>query len=663
MRMNLYSYRLAIAVALALGLFTTGGWALRVAAAPVRPPVNLAAEIAETTPGKLVIAVAPDFDESDLRAMLAGSGAMLDDWLPNLGLALVSTPIGEELAVAEALHVEPAVDFIAPNRKLARIADVPLDPYWPEQWGMAKVSGPAAWNLAWGDPGVPIAIVDTGIQQDHWDLQSQTWYNPGESAVDPATGGRTCDAVIAHNGIDDDGNDYIDDCRGWDFVSDDANPQDEHGHGTVVAGIASAATNNPSPAWPGGYEGVAGMGRRASLMALRVLDSGGRGYAFDIAAGIDYAVAQGARVINLSLTFPPTTPDSPDIDLLRRAIAVAQAADVVVVGASGNENYNGVDYPAKLPGVLAVGASTRQDTRAYFSNYGARLDLVAPGEGIFSTLRAPGLHNYGYFGNTGSGTSFAAPHVAGTAALVYGLRPDLTQDAIYELIRSTADDVDVPGFDIATGWGRLNAYRAVAEAVVGLRLALVAEHPTVTAGGQTAVRLEITAPSGGVAAGMGARAALIAGLGAIEPLTVTVDARGQATALFDAGPLTGVAHITATLGSVTATLPVTITSGPPARLVVTATPQVIRAGDRAVITATVSDEGGNAVADGAVVSFATTLGAVAPAMAITHGGSASAILTAGVQSGAAAVQASIGGLTLTIPVTIVQTIHLPLITQ
>ncbi len=389
-------HRLAVSLALTFGLLGSGWIMLRAAAAPPLP-ADLAAAIGATTPGQLVVGVAPDFDEDDLRAMLAGSGATLDDWLPNLGLALASTPVGEDLAVAEALNIEPAVDFIAPHRKLARVADVPLDPYWPQQWGLAKVSGPAAWDLAWGDPSVPIAIADTGILQDHWDLQEQTWYNPGESAVDPATGGGTCDAAIAHNGLDDDSNGYVDDCRGWDFVSDDANPQDEHGHGTVVAGIASAATDNPNPLAPGSYEGVAGMGRRASLMALRVLDSGGRGYAYDIAAAIDYAAAQGARVINLSLTFPPTTPDSPDIEVLRRAIVAAQAAGALVVGASGNENYNSVDYPARLPGVLAVGASTRQDTRAYFSNYGARLDLVAPGEGIFSTLRAPGLHSYGYY--------------------------------------------------------------------------------------------------------------------------------------------------------------------------------------------------------------------------------------------------------------------------
>ena len=558
--------RVGLSLVLALSLLGAGGLVLQAVATPRTEPMppsvetQFAAEISSTAPGRLVVGVTPGLDEDVLRAELARAGMGLESWLPRLGLALVAMPAGQELAAVETLDAAPAVDFVAPHRKLAGVADVPLDPYWSEQWGLAKVAGPAAWNIAWADPSIAIAIVDTGVLQTHWDLQGQTWYNPGESGADPLTGTRTCDALIAQNGLDDDDNGYVDDCRGWDFVTGDADPTDEYGHGTVVAGIALAATDNPSPEAPGSYEGVAGMGRQANVMALRVLDSGGYGYAFDIAAGIDYATAQGAAVVNLSLTFPPTTADSPDIEIIRRAVAAAQAAGVLVVGATGNQNYNDVSYPAKLPGVLAVGASTRQDTRAYFSNYGARLDLVASGEGIFSTLAAPGLHSYGYFHNTGSGTSFAAPHVAGTAALVRGLRPDLSQEAIYELIRHSADDAGEPGFDTFTGWGRLNAYRAVSNAIAGLRLDLVADPLTVRPGEQIAVRLRIAAPSG-VAAGAGARTAFTASLGAFAPITVTADSRGEAVAHFVAGELPGRAHITATLGSLTATVPITIATG------------------------------------------------------------------------------------------------------
>ena len=521
---------------------------------------QFATQLNATEPERLVVGVPPGFDEDILRVELARGGMRLESWLPRLGLALVVMPIGQEFSAAATLDAVPAIDFVAPHRRLARVADVPLDPYWSEQWGLAKVAGPAAWSIAWADPSITVAIVDTGVLQTHWDLQGQTWYNPGESGADPLTGARSCDALIAHNGLDDDDNGYVDDCRGWDFVTGDADPTDEYGHGTVVAGIASAATDNPNPEAPGSYEGVAGMGRQANLMALRVLDSGGYGYAFDIAAGIDYTTAQRAAVVNLSLTFPPTIPDSPDIEIIRRAVAAAQAAGVLVIGASGNQNYNGISYPARLPGVLAVGASTRRDTRADFSNYGARLDLIAPGERILSTLTAPGLHSCGYYHNTGSGTSFAAPHVAGTAALVRGLRPDLSQEAIYELIRHSADDVGEPGFDTFTGWGRLNAYRTVSDAITGLHLDLVADSPTVRPGERNAVRLRITAPSG-IAAGRGARTAFRASLGAFAPITVTADSRGEAVVYFVAGGLPGTAHITATLGNLTATLPITIATG------------------------------------------------------------------------------------------------------
>ena len=137
-----------------------------------------------------------------------------------------------------------------------------------------------------------------------------------------------------------------------------------------------------------------------------------------------------------------------------------------MVGASGNHSaaaLQPVSYPAACPGVVAVGASTRDDTRAYFSDAGDRLDLVAPGEGIFSTLRGSDVA-YGLYGSSGSGTSFAAPHVAGAAALMRGSRPDLSQDQVRDLLRQTADDVGELGFDPLTGWGRLNAARAMGAA-------------------------------------------------------------------------------------------------------------------------------------------------------------------------------------------------------
>ncbi len=551
--------RLALAVVLAVLLLAIGAMTLGASTTGAEPAGPDQAELAATVPGRLVLAVAPGFDEAELRALVMRSGGQLTRWLPRLGLAELRMLPGREAHAAAVLRADAAVDFVTEVRLLAQVAEVPSDPDWAKQWGMARVSAPAAWDLAWADPTFAIAIIDSGAHLWHWDLQDRLWRNPGESALDPVTGRRTCDTGLAVNGIDDDNNGYVDDCLGYDFVENDTEPMDRYGHGTAVTGVAAASTNNVSPADPGAPEGVAGMGRQASLMILRSLNTYGRGSALDVAAAIDYAAVQGARVINLSLTFQPTTSGSaPDIEILRRAVVRAQEDGVLLVAASGNENYNGVDYPAKFPGVLAVGASTRADERAYFSNYGSRLDLVAPGEGIFTPLLAPGTHSYGYFLSTGSGTSFAAPHVAGTAALVRSMRPDLSQDVVYELIRHTADDVEDAGWDTQTGWGRLNAARAVSEAIIGLNLTLTAEPPALALGRQSTVRVRITAPSG-EPAGLGARVAVTASMGVITPMLVTADSRGLAQVVFAAGPITGTAHITATLGGLTATVPITVT--------------------------------------------------------------------------------------------------------
>ena len=648
-------HRLALSLALAVSLLVGGLLALRVVAAPLAPAADALAADAravEAAPqvGRLVLAVPPGAAESSVRELAARGGAALDRWLSRLGLALVRVPAGQEAHAAQLLAAQPGVDFVTAYRKSVSIADVPLDEYYPQQWGMARVSGPAAWDLAWSDPSVVIAVVDTGVNYLQWDLRDRTWFNPGESGIDPATGGRTCADPLAFNGADDDGNGYVDDCRGYDFAARDNDPRDGNGHGTAVAGIAAATTNNFIY---GRYEGVAGMARQASLMALRVLDDYGLGYPFNIAEAIDYAAQNGAAVINLSLTLPQNA-NPADVEQMRRAVASAQVAGVVVVGASGNQSYSTISYPAAFVDVLAVGASTPADLRASFSNYGDRLDLVAPGTGIVSTLMA-GTHSYGLYNNTGNGTSFASPHVAGVAALVRGLRPDLGQADVRELIRRTADDIDAAGWDRYTGWGRLNARAALAEAVAGLRINVEAAPAGVPVGADTTIYMQIlaSAPSN-EPAGRGARVALTASAGAITPTLVTVDSAGRATARFTVPMMMGTARITATLGSVSATLPVSVTSGIPATLTLQAAPARIPSGGaQATITVTVRDEGGNAVLAGTPVLFTTTLGRLDPLVAPTTAGIATTVLTSGVVSGTAQVQATTAAITGVVPVEIV----------
>jgi subtilisin family serine protease len=423
-------------------------------------------------PGRLIVSFADKgLTESQARGRLTRTGARLERWLPGLGFARVEVPVGMERGLAERLAAEAGIEFAVEERKTAQVAAVPRDEYWGEQWGPAQVGLPAAREITRGGPSVVIAILDTGVNYRHWDLREQMWVNPGESEVDPITGARGCEG-IGQNGLDDDGNGYVDDCRGYNFDAGSADPQDDYGHGTAVAGIAGAATDNRVSHTDDAYEGIAGMGGAARLMAGRVMGADGRGWAFNIAEGIEYAADHGAAVINLSLT-QPGTEQSPEVVMLCAATEYAIARGVVVVAASGNGgSVSSVSYPAKCEGVIAVGASDPNDARAYFSNGGDGLDVVAPGVDIFSTLRT-GDTAYGFF-RSGDGTSFAAPHVAGAIALLRAARPEYTPAQIEQHIRQTAFDVDAPGVDPLTGWGRLDAGRAVARAAIRAYLPVAA---------------------------------------------------------------------------------------------------------------------------------------------------------------------------------------------
>jgi subtilisin family serine protease len=450
--------RCAASLSLVAALILPSG-AFALAAAPT--PATAAA------PGRLIVAFSErNLTEAQARARLARHGVRLERWLPELGLGRVEVPAGLERALAERLESDRGIRFATEDRKSVSVADTPLDEYWGQQWGPQKVGLPAARAITRGDPSIVIAVIDTGVNYNHWDLREQMWINPGESEVDGATGARTCAAGIAKNGVDDDGNGYVDDCLGYNFDGGYNDPQDQFGHGTVVAGIAGAATNNQGSHTDGTYEGVAGMGGASRVMAVRALNAYGWGWPFNIAEAIHYAVNNGASVINLSLTIsPPLNPnEDPDRDILCAATEYAIARGVVVVGASGNSgSVTTVRFPAACANVIAVGASASDDTRAYFSNGGMRLDLVAPGVGIYSTMRESDTA-YGLFNGTGNGTSFAAPHVAGAAALVRAMRPDWTPGEVRDLLRQTAHDVGEPDFDTLTGWGRLDVARAVQQA-------------------------------------------------------------------------------------------------------------------------------------------------------------------------------------------------------
>lgn len=390
-------------------------------------------------PGNVLVKWRGEAAGPALAEALAAQAASVQAIYPGPRLARLQTPIGQEAAVAAALRGRPEVvyaelDYMAGAATTADL-QLPNDPEFPRQWGLTKINAPAAWSVITGAVSITMAVVDSGIDLGHPDLAPQLWANPDE---------------IPGNGADDDANGKIDDVYGWHLFqaangpAEDARVQDDFGHGTHVAGIAAAATDNGI--------GIAGVAAGARIMAVKVLDQYGNGWYSDIIAGIVYAADNGAQLINLSLGGATSS------QALCDAAAYAESRGALVIAAAGNTG-GAVLYPAACPAALAVAATDQLDARPGFSNYGAQIELAAPGVNIYSTWYAVGIGASGYF--TRSGTSMAAPHVTGAAALIWSRWPTWTADQVRQQLITTADDVNTKGWDPYSGWGRLNAAAAL----------------------------------------------------------------------------------------------------------------------------------------------------------------------------------------------------------
>lgn len=341
--------------------------------------------------------------------------------------------------VAESVKASGEVEWAEP-RFLYAASVVPNDPSYSSQWNLSKVSAATAWNVTEGDTTVIIGIVDTGVQWDHPDLSGNIWHNWKE---------------IPNNGIDDDGNGYIDDTIGWDFggltgTSDNNPTEDAADHGTHVAGIASATTNNGV--------GIAGLGFKCKIMAVKTAENSVRSSAGEALIsfgyeGIVYAVNNGCKVINCSWGGPVFSQYG------KQTIDYATSKGVLVVCAAGNSNSNLPSYPANYDGVLCVGATTTSDTRSSYSNYGYRVDVSSPGDNIYSTWMTSTYTNL-------SGTSMASPLAAGLAGLVKSQFPKYTPQQVAEQIRVTTDNIDNlnSSYTHQLGKGRINASTAVSTA-------------------------------------------------------------------------------------------------------------------------------------------------------------------------------------------------------
>ena len=354
---------------------------------------------------------------------------------------------------------DPNVEYAEPNYIGRGLGTTPNDLYFsPNQWSLlntgqifkfnpntsgtndADIDVDGAWDTTTGSPSVVIAVIDSGIRATHEDLKGNLWINPGE---------------IAGNGIDDDGNNLIDDITGWDFFDNDNNTSGGHTHGTNSASIIGASGNNG--------KGIAGVMWQVSLMALKVTPGTTNEFpASDVVGAILYAVIKGARIINASYSFS-TFPQTAQL-----AYQFAQAGGVLVVAAAGNDGVNNDFYPpitqtqhypceALLSNILCVAATDHNDALTSFSNFGATsVDVAAPGQLIAAaTNESDSAYDFA------NGTSFSAPIVSGIAGLLLSQDSSLTYQQLKDLIIKSVDAKSGLSGKIVTG-GRVNAARALA---------------------------------------------------------------------------------------------------------------------------------------------------------------------------------------------------------
>jgi len=328
---------------------------------------------------------------------------------------------------------DPDVVFVEPNGTVEG-AWTPNDPYYNDPmkvYAPQQIKANLAWDLVRGAGSVMVAVVDSGADLAHPDLAGIFYTNPRE---------------IADNGLDDDGNGFVDDVSGWNFVYGTNRPQDDLGHGTHVTGILAAQTNNGI--------GIAGIAGGVKVLPVKVLDSNNQGTWDSVARGIIYATDMGARAINLSLG--GLTPSA----TIESAVQYAQSHGVMVIAAVGNGGASDPFYPAAYSGVVGVAATTNANVRWSLSNYGSYVDLAAPGSAIYSTYWKAGASTYQFM----NGTSMAAPAVTAVAALLWSVNPALTADAVAGILTSTGRDLGDPGWDVYYGSGQVDAYAAAAAA-------------------------------------------------------------------------------------------------------------------------------------------------------------------------------------------------------
>ncbi len=346
--------------------------------------------------------------------------------------------------ISDYVKGHPGIQYIEPNHSIV-IFNAPNDPFFNRLWGLhntgqlaglsgADISILQAWEITTGSESTTVGVLDTGIDWTHEDLAENIWQNldedaDGDGKVIEWNGSQWVMDEGDLNGVDDDGNGYVDDIIGWDFVNNDNNPYDDNGHGTHVSGTIGARGNND--------KGITGVAQQVALMPLKIFDGSGVGNIATAKEAMEYALANGADITNISWG---TTQDS---ETMYEAFENAQNNDQLVVAAAGNNDRDNdivPVYPASydFENIIAVAAINRHNSLTIFSNYGeTSVDIGAPGGDIFSTL--PG-NFYGWY----SGTSMATPHITGALALALSACNSTAPAEIKNHLLNTATSLNTP---------------------------------------------------------------------------------------------------------------------------------------------------------------------------------------------------------------------------
>lgn len=404
---------------------------------------------------------------SDLVAAVRAEGGTIQPGPPDTSLLVVDLPEGSDiLAVAQRFRRRPDVAFAQPDR-LVYTTLTPSDPDYPLQTHLPQIKCPQAWDVSTGNSSVVIAIIDTGVYTSHPDLEDRIWTNPGE---------------IPGNGIDDDRNGYVDDVHGWNFWDEnndvvprpdgidqnyDGEADEQVNHGTLSAGLAAAAANGV---------GTVGVTWYATIMPLRVFPDDGSTYVSTVVRAMEYAVRNGAYVMNLSLgsMFDPAF-TAPVVEMWSRGGLTVSAAGNSGEQITDSESTwaspacNDGNSPLLENMNIGVGSVDAYDRKAVWSNYDGSsgkhfVDVFAPGVDLYGpAMYFPSLPAFTTLYTRNSGTSFSAPLVAGLVALLKGHAPGMSNAAIVQAIRNSADNLDAanPGYAGKMGAGRVNAARTL----------------------------------------------------------------------------------------------------------------------------------------------------------------------------------------------------------